>query len=59
MQYFTQKNHPLNEVRSVKYVKCVHLFSQGIDGFLNVGKVHGLHVADHWHHESLSRAREI
>lgn len=33
----------------------VDLFPKGIDGLLNVGKVHGLNVADDWYDESLHR----
>lgn len=33
----------------------VDLFPQGIDGLLDVGKVHGLNIADDWHDESLHR----
>lgn len=43
------------EVTEVTEVTEVDLFPQGVDGLLNVGKVHGLNIADDWYNESLRR----
>lgn len=39
-------------------VTKLDLFPQRIDGLLDVGKVHGLNIADDWYDESLHTQRE-
>ena len=36
-----------------------HLLSQCIDGFLNVGIVHGLHIPNHRHHKALCKETAV
>lgn len=36
-------------------MKAVYLFTQIIDGPLNVSKVHSLNITNHWYHKPLHK----